>query len=95
MKAKASSKNLREVEYYDKHGVLKEIVDEHIEMSLETELREDILSGKRKRKLKNISVKIDPLQIRAIKKIATMKAIPYQTLIRHWLSQHIKRELHI
>ena len=95
MKAKVSSKNLREAEYYDKHDILKEIVEEPIEMSLETELREDILSGKRKRKLKNISVKIDPLQIRAIKKIATMKAIPYQTLIRHWLSQHIKKELHI
>jgi len=95
MKAKAPSKNLKEAEYYDTHNVLKEIVEEPIEMSLETELREDILSGKRKRKLKNISVKIDPLQIRAIKKIAIMKAIPYQTLIRHWLSQHIKKELHI
>jgi len=95
MKAKASSKHLKEAEYYDTHGILKEIIDEPIEMSLATELREDILSGKRKRKLKNISVKIDPLQIKAIKKIATMKAIPYQTLIRHWLSQHIKRELHI
>lgn len=95
MKAKASSKNLREAEYYDKRDILKEIVDKPVEMSLETELREAILSGKRKRKLKNISVKIDPLQIRAIKKIATMKAIPYQTLIRHWLSQHIKKELHI
>jgi len=88
-------KDLKEAEYYDKHGVLKEIVEEPAEMSLETELRKDILSGKRKRKLKNISVKLDPLQVRAIKKIATMKAIPYQTLIRHWLSQRIKKEMHI
>ncbi|MFQ5901172.1 MAG: hypothetical protein ACE5IH_06415 [Thermodesulfobacteriota bacterium] len=95
MKHKTLSEDIKEAEYYDKHGVLKEIVEEPVEMSLESELRENILSGKRKRKLKNISVKIDPLQIRAIKKIATMKAIPYQTLIRHWLSQHIKRELHI
>jgi predicted DNA binding CopG/RHH family protein len=95
MKTKASANHLREAKYYDTHGILKEIIDETIEMSLETELREDILSCRRKRKLKNISVKIDPLQIRAIKKIATMKAIPYQTLIRHWLSQYIKRELHI
>jgi predicted DNA binding CopG/RHH family protein len=64
-------------------------------MSLETELRASILSGKRKMTLKNISVKMDPLQIRAIKKIAFMNAIPYQTLVRHWLSQYIKRELHI
>ncbi len=95
MKASSLSKSFKEAEYYDRCGVLKEIVEEPFEMSLETELRKDILSGKRKRKLKNISVKIDPLQIKAIKKIATMKAIPYQTLIRHWLSQHIKKELHI
>lgn len=95
MRTRTLSKNMKEAKYYDKHGVLKEIIEEPVEMSLETELRESILSGKRKNKLKNISVKIDPLQIRAIKKIATMKAIPYQTLIRHWLSQYIKRELHI
>ncbi|MEW6327875.1 MAG: hypothetical protein AB1487_09855 [Thermodesulfobacteriota bacterium] len=95
MKTRRVSKNLKEAEYYEKHGVLKEIIEEPVEMSLETELRESILSGKRKGKLKNISVKMDPLQIKAIKKIATMKAIPYQTLIRHWLAQHIKKELHI
>lgn len=95
MKTKPPSENINEAEYYDKHGVLWEILDEPIEMSLETGLRESILSGKRKAKLKNISIKIDPLQVRAIKKIAVMKAIPYQTLIRHWLSQHIKKELHI
>lgn len=95
MKAKILSKDAKEAEYYEKHEILKEIVDEPVEMSLETELRNAILSRKRKRKLKNISVKIDPLQIRAIKKIATMKAIPYQTLIRHWLTQYIRKELHI
>ena len=95
MKTKTLSKNVKTAEYYEKHDILKEIKDEPVEMSLETELRASILSGKRKVKLKNISVKIDPLQIRAIKKIAAMKAIPYQTLIRHWLSQYIKRELHI
>ena len=54
-----------------------------------------ILLGKRKRKLKNISIKVDPLQIQAIKKVATMKSIPYQILIRQWLSQNLKEELHI
>jgi hypothetical protein len=84
-----------EAEYYDAHGVLGEIVDEPIEMGLESQLRESILSGKRKRKLKNLSIKIDPLQVQAIKKIATMKSIPYQTLIRHWLSEYVKKELNI
>jgi hypothetical protein len=95
MKKKALLKDTREAKYYDKHGVLKEIVDEPVEMSLETELRETILSGKRKKRLKNISIKVDPLQIQAIKKVAAMKSIPYQTLIRHWLSQNLKEELHI
>jgi len=45
--------------------------------------------------LKNISIKMDPLQVQAIKKVATMKSIPYQTLIRHWLSENLKKELHI
>ncbi len=91
----SNSKHLKEAEYYDKHGILKEMVEKPVGMSLKTELREEILSGKRKMKLKNISIKIDPLQIKAIKKIANMKSIPYQTLIRHWLSQYIKKELHI
>ncbi len=95
MKTKTSTKACNEAEYYEKHDILKEIMDGPLEMGLETELRNTILTRKRKRKLKNISVKIDPLQIRAIKKIATMKAIPYQTLIRHWLAQYIRKELHI
>jgi len=58
-------------------------------------LRRAILSGKRRRNLKNISIKMDPLQIQAIKKVATMKSIPYQTLIRHWLSDNLRKELRI
>ena len=84
-----------EAQYYDRRGVLKDLLDEPMEMSLKTELRRSILLGKRKRKLKNISIKVDPLQIQAIKKVAAMKSIPYQILIRHWLSQNLKEELHI
>jgi len=92
---KIISKETKEASYYDKHGVIKDLLDEPVEMSLETRLKRDMLSGKRRRKLKSISIKIDPLQILAIKKVATMKSVPYQTLIRHWLSENIKRELHI
>jgi hypothetical protein len=84
-----------EAQYYDRHGILKDLIDEPMEMSLKTELRRSILLGKRKKKLKNISIKVDPLQIQAIKKVAAMKSIPYQILIRHWLSQNLKEELHI
>jgi len=95
MKKKKVPDETTEAEYYDERGVLEEITDEPVDMSLETDLRRTILSGKRRRNLKNISIKVDPLQIQAIKKVATKKSIPYQTLIRHWLSENLRKELHI
>ncbi|MBW2030516.1 MAG: hypothetical protein JRJ03_10735 [Deltaproteobacteria bacterium] len=80
-------------DYYDRRNILDEISDEAVDFTLEGDLREEILSGKRKRKLKNVTIKIDPLQIVAIKKLSNMKSIPYQTLIRHWLAEGIKNEM--
>jgi predicted DNA binding CopG/RHH family protein len=82
-------------EYYESAGVLNEIVDEDVDLSLADELREAIRSGKRKNKLQSVTLKLDPLQVRAIKKLATMKSMPYQTLIRHWLAEDLKKELHL
>ena len=79
--------------YYEDRNILDEITDESVDLSLDDRLRQDILSGRRKRKLKNVTIKIDPLQIVAIKKLSTMKSIPYQTLIRHWLAEGIRQEL--
>lgn len=81
------------VNYYEKRDILSEISDEAVDLSMDDGLREAILSGKRKRKLKNVTIKIDPLQVMAIKKLSTMKSIPYQTLIRHWLAESIRQEL--
>jgi hypothetical protein len=81
--------------YYDQIDIMSEILDESIEVTLDSSLREDIASGKRKRILKNLTIKMDPMQIQAIRKIAVMKSIPYQTLIRHWIAQQIKKELQI
>ena len=81
------------VKYYDERNILSEISDDPVDLSLKDGLCQDILSGKRKRKLKNVTIKIDPLQVMAIKKLSTMKSIPYQTLIRHWLAEGIKQEL--
>ncbi len=92
MKKRASKpKNL--IRYYDDRDILDEITDESVDLILDEHLREDILSGKRKRNLKNVTIKVDPLQIKAIKKLSTMKSIPYQTLIRYWLAQGIKSEM--
>ena len=80
-------------EYYDKADIMDEILDESIDLTLDSGLRKDILAGKRRRKLKNLTIKMDPVQIQAVRKIATMKSMPYQTLIRHWIAQEIKKEL--
>jgi hypothetical protein len=79
-------------DYYDQVNILEELLEEPVEFSLGGRLRRDILSKKRKRRLQNITIKIDPLQVQAIRKLATTKSIPYQTLIRHWLSEEIKKE---
>jgi predicted DNA binding CopG/RHH family protein len=80
-------------DYYDRKNILDELEHDPVEFSLDENLLRDILSGERKRKLQNVTIKIDPLQLKAIRKLATMKSIPYQTLVRHWLSEQIKKEL--
>ena len=82
-------------DYYDQVNIFDELLEEPVEFSLGERLRRDILSKKRKRKLQNITIKIDPLHVQAIKKLATTKSVPYQTLIRHWLSEEIKKELNL
>ena len=81
--------------YYDRRGVLGDIAKRPVEFALDEELRRRILRGTRTRRLQNISVKLDPAQIQALRKIATMRSIPYQTLIRQWLADGIRRELRI
>ena len=90
-KQNAKSKNW--IRYYEERNILDEITDETVDLILDEYLRDEILSGKRKRKLKNVTIKIDPLQVKAIKKLSTMKSIPYQTLIRSWLAEGIKSEM--
>ncbi|MFH0933559.1 MAG: CopG family antitoxin [Nitrospirota bacterium] len=95
MRKRTIKKDLTSGEYYDTHGILKDIIDEEIDLSLDDALRKSIITGSRKRKLRNISIKIDPLYLQSVKKIATMKGVPYQTLIRQWLIKEIKKELKI
>jgi predicted DNA binding CopG/RHH family protein len=95
MKVKTAKKKMTDKEYYDKRGVLAEITDEEVALSLDEALRKDILSGKRKRKLRNVSIKLDPLYLVSIKKVATRKGIPYQTLVRQWVAEKIRKELKI
>ena len=90
---KKEEENKEWKDYYEERNILNEISDEAVDFTLEGDLRQEILSGKRKRKLKNVTIKVDPMQIVAIKKLSNMKSIPYQTLIRHWLAEAIKHEM--
>lgn len=90
------SKRVKETpaHHYDAHGVLGELEDRPVEFALDEELRRQII-GHRTRRLENISIKLDPAQIQALRRIATTKSIPYQTLIRMWLAEGIRRELNL
>lgn len=81
--------------YYDDHGVLGELIEEDVTLSLSEELRAAVLAGERRHNLQSITLKLDPIQVQAIKKLATMKSMPYQTLIRTWLAEELKKELHL
>ena len=81
--------------YYDRRGVLKGLGTTDAAFALDEELRRQILGGEHGRRLRNVSIKLDPAQIQALRKIATMRSIPYQTLIRQWLAEAIRRELRI
>ena len=81
--------------YYDRRGILGELAEGGAAFALDEELRDQILRGKRTRRLENISIKLEPAQVQAVRKIATMKAIPYQTLIRQWLAEALRRELRL
>jgi predicted DNA binding CopG/RHH family protein len=81
--------------YYDQSDILNELLEEPVHFSLDDQIQKEILSGKRARRLKNLTIKMDPLQIQMIRKMAVTKSIPYQTLIRLWLSEKIKGELNL
>ncbi len=95
MKRRARKVAESPAEYYDRRGVLAELTRGPVEFALDEELRRQILHGQRSRRLQNLSIKLDAAQIQALRKIATMRAIPYQTLIQQWLADGIRKELHL
>ena len=92
---KKKGKSKEWAEYYDRADILEELSEEPVEFSLDDQLLRDILGKKRKRKLQNVTIKMDPLQVNTIRKLATIKSMPYQTLVRHWISDKIRQELNL
>jgi hypothetical protein len=83
-----------EREFWDSHSFLDFPGDvEEIEpFSLSSELKEEILLGKRRRRMMNLSLRFDPFHIALIKRIAKQKSISYQSLIRMWIAEKLKDE---
>lgn len=80
-----------EARFWDEHDSTEFIDDfEPVEIELSPELEDEILS---KRELKKpVTLRLEPSQIDAVKKIAAKKGLPYQTLIRLWITERIKKE---
>lgn len=80
-----------EAEFWATHSVvdyLEETEPEHLELDpeLQRKIRERVARKKR------VTLRLDPEQIQAAKAIAKEKGLPYQTLVRMWIVEGIKRE---
>ena len=53
---KQAPKSKNWIRYYDDRNILDEITDESVDLILDEHLCDEILSDKRKRKLKNITI---------------------------------------
>ena len=77
--------------FWDEHDSTEFIEDfEPIEIELSKELEDEILSKKELKK--PITLRLEPSQIDAVKKIAGKKGLPYQTLIRLWITEKINNQ---
>ena len=80
-----------EARFWDTHDTI-EYLDEFksVEIEVTPELEERILT---KRELKKqVTLRLDPAQIENVKRIASRKGLPYQTLIRMWITEAIQQE---
>ena len=80
-------------EYFDKHSVA-EIWDElpeakpaKLSAGLEARIRE-----RHARTKSPISIRLEPEQIEAAKRVAAGKSVAYQTQLRMWIAEGIRRE---
>ena len=94
MKTQGVCESERELaSYYDTTDVLDELVGDPVEVDLDEDLRTAILSGRRHLETRAVTIQMDPYEIQALRRIATLKSIPYQALVRHWIAGHIRDEL--
>ncbi len=79
-----------EAEFWDTHNSLDYIEsDKQVEIELAPELAAKIAE---RSKTKRVTLRLRVSQIEAAKRIAKEKDIPYQTLLRSWIAEAIRRE---
>lgn len=79
-----------EAEFWDTHNSLDYIEDdEQVDIEFAPELVEQV---RERSKTKRVTLRLRVSQIEAAKEIARRKDIPYQTLIRSWIAEAIRRE---
>lgn len=79
-----------EAEFWDTHNSLDYLEsDEPVEIELDPELAAKI---RERAQTKRVTLRLRVSQIEAAKEIARKKDIPYQTLIRSWVAEAIRRE---
>ena len=71
----------------DMWGQLPEAVPAKVSKALEKSIRQRHATAK-----SPISIRLDPEQIAAAKKIAAAKSVGYQTQLRMWIAEGIRRE---
>ncbi|MCL6479390.1 MAG: BrnA antitoxin family protein [Peptococcaceae bacterium] len=80
-----------EASFWDEHDSTEFVDDfEPIDIKVSPELEEEILN--RRELKKPITLRLAPTQIDAVKRIAVKKGLPYQTLIRMWITERIETE---
>ncbi|TEB06169.1 hypothetical protein Psch_03213 [Pelotomaculum schinkii] len=81
-----------EARFWDNHDSAEFLDDfEPLDIEVAQELEEEIL--KRRELKKPVTLRLEPNQIDAVKKIAGKKGLPYQTLIRMWITEKIETEI--
>ena len=79
-----------EAEFWDTHNSLDYLEsDEPVEIELDPGLAAKI---RERAQTKRVTLRLRVSQIEAAKEIARKKDIPYQTLIRSWVAEAIRRE---
>jgi len=79
-----------EAEFWDTHNSLDYIEsDEQVKIGLAPELAAKIAERSRTKK---VTLRLRVWQIEAAKRITREKDIPYQTLLRSWIAEAIRRE---